>query len=403
MPEYTAEEAASRSGATREFVARMTSAGLVGDDDEVGFSDADIRRLQVLQSVERAGVPLDGLAALVKSGYLSLDFIDSAGTPVFTPLEDTTFSQLSEETGIPIGILATTREALGGLPPGPDDQVRQSELAVLPLVQLQHELGFQDRAIEQALRVYGDSLRRIAETEAEWFRSEIIEPMLAKGMTEDEVGRFAAEVGPRLTDVSDQAVIAIYHGQQSHSWLANITNGIALALENVGLHTVEHRVPAMCFLDISGYTNLTSKEGDQVAADLAEELRKVVQPAAMGQGGRAVKWLGDGVMFWFPDAKSGVLGAVEMIEGVEAGELPSAHVGVHAGPVVFQEGDYYGNTVNIAARIGEFARPGEVLVSQEVVDRADVGSSVSFREVGAVELKGVLEPMVLHAASSLGA
>jgi adenylate cyclase len=92
-----------------------------------------------------------------------------------------------------------------------------------------------------------------------------------------------------------------------------------------------------------------------------------------------------------------------MIEGVEAGELPSAHVGVHAGPVVFQEGDYYGNTVNIAARIGEFARPGEVLVSQEVVDRAVVGSSVSFREVGAVELKGVLEPMVLHAASSLGA
>jgi adenylate cyclase len=80
--------------------------------------------------------------------------------------------------------------------------------------------------------------------------------------------------------------------------------------------------------------------------------------------------------------------------------LPPAHVGVHAGPVVFQEGDYYGNTVNIAARIGEFARPGEVLVSQEVVDRADVGSSVSFREVGAVELKGVLEPIVLHAASS---
>jgi adenylate cyclase len=105
-------------------------------------------------------------------------------------------------------------------------------------------------------------------------------------------------------------------------------------------------------------------------------------------------------MFWFPNAVSGVMGAVQMIDGVEAEDLPRAHVGVHAGPVLFQEGDYYGNTVNMAARIGEFARPGEVLVSQEVVDRAEIGASISFREVGAVELKGVLEPMVLHAASS---
>src|ERR671918_2427234 len=123
MPEYSAEQAASRSGTTGEFVARMTSAGFVGGDDGVGFSDADIRRLQVLQNIERAGVPLDGLATLVNSGHLSLDFIDSAGQPVFTPLEDATFSQLSEETGIPIGVLATMREALGGPPPGPDDRV----------------------------------------------------------------------------------------------------------------------------------------------------------------------------------------------------------------------------------------------------------------------------------------
>ena len=400
MPEYSVEEAASRAGVTGGFVARMKSSGFVGDKDGAGFSDADIRMVQVLQSMERAGLPLEGLAALVKSGHLSLDFIESAGQSVFTPLEDTTFAQLSEDTEIPIGVLATIREAVGGLPPGPDDWIGQSELAVLPLVQLQHELGFRERAMERALRVFGDSLRRIAETEAEWFRSEIIQPMLAKGMTEDEVGRFAAEMSPRISEVSDQAVTAIYHSQQGHTWLGNIISGMAMALESAGLHTVEQTVPAMCFLDIAGYTSLTSEHGDQVAADLAEELRKVVQPPAMEHGGRAVKWLGDGVMFWFPDAGSGVVAAVEMIEGVEAGELPQAHVGVHAGPVVFQEGDYYGNTVNIAARIGEFARPGEVLVSQEVVDWAGVDSSVSFREVGAVELKGVLEPMVLHAASS---
>jgi adenylate cyclase len=379
----------------------MASAGLIGEPGDADFSDADIRRLQVLLHMERAGLPLDGVAHLVGGGAFSLEFIDSAGQPVFTPMEDATFSRLSEETGIPVGVLATMREAVGGQSPGPDDRVGQTELAVLPLVQLQHQLGFSDRAIEQALRVYGESLRRIAETEAEWFRSQIVHPMLAKGMSQDDVGRFAEEMSPRLSEVSDRAVMAIYHGQQGRSWLANIIDGMALALEQAGLHRVEPSVPAMCFLDITGYTSLTSEHGDQMAADLAERLRRVVQPPAMRHGGWAVKWLGDGVMFWFPNVGSGVMAAIEMLEDAARDGLPPAHVGLHAGTVVFQEGDYYGNTVNVAARIGEFARPGEVLVSQEVVDQSEVSSSIVFREVGAVELKGVLEPIVLHAASSI--
>jgi adenylate cyclase len=201
--------------------------------------------------------------------------------------------------------------------------------------------------------------------------------------------------------VTDRAVSAIYHGQQAHAWLTNIINGIALALQSAGLHTIEKSVPAMCFLDVTGYTQFTSERGDQVAADLVERLRKVVQPPTMNHGGRAVKWLGDGVMFWFPDAVSGVTAALQMVKDAERDESPPAHVGLHAGPVVYQEGDYYGNTVNVAARIGEFARPGEVLVSQDIVDRVDESSSIQFTQVGPVELKGVLEPIVLHAATAI--
>ena len=77
--------------------------------------------------------------------------------------------------------------------------------------------------------------------------------------------------------------------------------------------------------------------------------------------------------------------------------LPPAHVGIHAGPVVFQEGDYFGQTVNMASRIAADARHGEVLVSQEVVD-ASGGTDVIFTEIGPVELKGVSGAMRLHAA-----
>ncbi len=110
-----------------------------------------------------------------------------------------------------------------------------------------------------------------------------------------------------------------------------------------------------------------------------------------------MKWLGDGVMFYFPDPGHGVLAALDMVEGVATHGLPPARVGIHAGPVVFQEGDYFGRTVNIAARIAEYARPGEVLVSQEVVDAAD-GTPVMFTEIGPVELKGVSGTIRLHTA-----
>jgi adenylate cyclase len=86
-----------------------------------------------------------------------------------------------------------------------------------------------------------------------------------------------------------------------------------------------------------------------------------------------------------------------MVAGVSAAGLPPAHVGLHAGPVVFQEGDYYGQTVNLASRIAEYARPGEVLVSHEVVEAAD-GTGATFREIGPVELKGVSGAMRLYAA-----
>jgi adenylate cyclase len=150
----------------------------------------------------------------------------------------------------------------------------------------------------------------------------------------------------------------------------------------------------MCFLDITGYTRLTQERGDAAAADLAAKLARLVERTSMRHGGRPVRWLGDGVMFHFKDPGPGVVAALEMVPGVAEAGLPPAH----AGPVNFQEGDYHGQTVNVASRIADYARPGEVLVSQEVVDVSS-GVNVAFREIGPVELKGVAGAMRLNAAS----
>jgi adenylate cyclase len=153
----------------------------------------------------------------------------------------------------------------------------------------------------------------------------------------------------------------------------------------------------MCFLDMSGYTRLTEERGDEAAADLAARLAGSVHQASERHRGKVVKWLGDGVMIHFREAGPAVLAALEMVQEASRSGLPPARVGLHAGSVVFQGGDYFGRTVNIAARIGEYARPGEVLVSQDVVDVAGL-DDVDFTAIGPVELKGVSEPLPLHSA-----
>jgi adenylate cyclase len=229
----------------------------------------------------------------------------------------------------------------------------------------------------------------------------VLEPLLAAGYSAQQIGRAASEVSEGSTPLGEQALLALYRGQLTHVWRANIIGSLEFVLARAGLHTRLEHPPAMCFLDITGYTRLTQERGDAAAADLAEQLGRLVQRAAVRHGGRPVKWLGDGVMFHFKDPGPGVVAALEMGEGVVEAGLPPAHVGLHAGPVIFQEGDYYGTTVNVASRIAEYARPGEVLVSQQVVDAAgDV--PVAFREIGPVELKGVGGAIRLHAASRAG-
>src|SRR5262249_14058168 len=115
---------------------------------------------------------------------------------------------------------------------------------------------------------------------------------------------------------------------------------------------------------------------------------RLVQRSSVQHGGRQIKWLGDGVMFYFDDPGPGVRAALEMVGGLADAGLPPAHVGLHAGPVLFQEGDYFGQTVNLSARIADYARQGEVLVSRAVAD-ASREKTIAFADIGQVELKGV--------------
>jgi adenylate cyclase len=395
MADYSRAEAAAHAGVTADDLSRLIELGIVRPRAGDRFTPGDVRRTGFAQSLNAAGISLDGFGEAIGRGAISLDFLDAPLFERFSALSGETFQQLSDRTGVPLQLLTVMREATGSAPPGAEDLVRDGELAIAAFIEVQLAAGFRPNAIERLLRVQGDSLRRIAETEADWWRSEVIEPALVAGKSPDEFA--ASELGALVNVRAEASMRALYQAHQTHAWTTNIIAGMETRLAAVGLHSRLERPPAMCFLDITGYTSLTQERGDEAAAQLAAQLARLVQRTSVQHGGRPVKWLGDGVMFYFPDPGPGVVAALDMVEGVIGAGLPPAHVGLHAGPVIFQEGDYYGQTVNVASRIAEYARPGEVLVSQAVVDACHE-AGLAFREIGPVELKGVAGATRLHAA-----
>jgi adenylate cyclase len=185
----------------------------------------------------------------------------------------------------------------------------------------------------------------------------------------------------------DRALLAGLRRQQELVWTEGLVEHIEDELEAAGTLGRPGRVPAMCFLDLVGYTRLTEEQGDAAAAALAESLALLVNRSARERGGVPIKWLGDGVMLHFREPAGAVVSALDLVGQLPEAGLPPAHVGVVAGPVVIQGGDYFGRTVNLAARIAARAGPGQVLVSQRVAESTPP-QGVRFVELGARQLKG---------------
>jgi len=152
---YTRQEVAQRAGVDPGYVDRLVELGILTPAAAEAFSPGDVLRARWLQSLERAGVPLEGLAAAVRDGVLSFSFLDVAAYDQFAGLSGTTFQQLSAQTGIPLELLMVVREAFGFAEPRPEHQVHDNELSVVPLLQLQLSKGFRPVVIQRWLRVYG--------------------------------------------------------------------------------------------------------------------------------------------------------------------------------------------------------------------------------------------------------
>lgn len=154
------------------------------------------------------------------------------------------------------------------------------------------------------------------------------------------------------------------------------------------------------FADLAGYSMLTELEGDEAAADLAIGFAAAVGRMASEHDAELVRHIGDAVLVHGADAAETVELGLRLNEELGAGPLfPLLHAGIHTGPAVKRAGEWWGATVNVAARVGAAAEAGELLLSEATVMAADRSGFSGLKSLGPRRFKNISEPVWVYSAS----
>jgi class 3 adenylate cyclase len=249
-----------------------------------------------------------------------------------------TYQEFCAERGIGLATVQRLHDALGFGPPAPSDRAR------------------------------ADALRRLTQAEVELYEAQVEQRLREAGASEQDLLERGGAAGARVPPLFEEVLVAVYRRHRQHVWLDHSIGHVERILEANGLHRRLEQPPCVCFVDLTGYTRLTEERGDAAAAELAGRLAALIEGISRGYA------------------------ALEMVAQAPGAGLPLTHIGIHCGPVVFQDGDVYGTTVNIAARLSARAAPGgEVLVSRPAADR--IPHPDHLEPLGPVELKGVAHPL----------
>ena len=105
-------------------------------------------------------------------------------------------------------------------------------------------------------------------------------------------------------------------------------------------------------------------------------------------------------MLHFRDPRGAVRATLDLVDAIADAGLPPGHAGISAGPLVGRDGDYFGHTVNLAARLSGVATAGVILVTREVMDATGRADGIRFEPVGEVALKNVAAPVAAFRAGA---
>ena len=392
----TRQQVIALSGLSDEDIAQCERAGLIsaarGDGDaEPGYRYTELTKLHIVRQVAEASGGVEEVVRSARAGAFDLSLLQMF-LPETGEMEGRTLTEVLKGTPVTVDeVQAMLRAA--GLPDAPPDvPLRVDTVEVLEHVIALCALPLPEEARLHSVRTTSEAVRRAAETQVQIFRQHIEEPLLGYCQEAN------AEARATIASIAEHTVPAIvamtnwlHRSHLEHAVLEAVTSDMMEAVR--GGAQVRTGDPVVVFVDLVGFTPLTDGAGDHRAAQVAATFEDVVIDSCRARGGRIVKMLGDGALLLFTDCQAAVRASLEIVGATHRAGLPRVRIGVHRGPVVSHAGDVFGLTVNVAARINEYARPREVLVSAEVAPDGIPG--VELEEIGEVSLKGVPRPVSL--------
>ena len=396
----TEHELADRVGASAEQVRSLVDLGILEPRDG-GFERRDVARARVVLHLETMGIEPSALAEAIHSGHLRLGYFESAGRR--HPRADRTFRDIAGEIGIPFEALERVYVAFGLPRPEPDERVREEDLEAIQLLPALFAAGLDETDVLRIARVWGDSARRVAQYLPHYFHTAVEPRFRDQGMRDNEAYEAAIrQVGVRTGRSGENLLGWLFRRHSEVFMNVHQFEHVEAALDEAGIRErTAVRPEGIAFADLSGYTRLTEEGGDEAAAEMALALAQLAGETAARHRGMTVKLLGDGALLHFADPGDAVRASLDIVDEAPARGLPPAHVGVNAGPLLFDQGDYFGRTINVASRIVGLARPGQVLVGEALVGAVP---EVGFRlgEIGTFEVKGVADPIRIFEATRDG-
>ena len=391
---HSLREAADLVGVSPATLKRWAETGVIPEHDATkdGWTPAAVAHARMVARLRDRGHTLDELRQAGAEGRLAFGFVED-----LFPDEgrgEVTFEQAAEETGLEPALVERIWSSLGFAPRRPET-ISQEDLRALKYVASVLEAGFPLVAFLQLLRVYGQSLSRIADAETRLFHIYVHEPLMRQGIPglqmAEEMEDLARDLLPLASPIMDYL-----HQRFLHDFVErDVVGHMEVELdESVDLGRV--RV-AIAFADLAGYTRFTEEAGEEEALSTVERFIDAVTET-LPEDARVIKTIGDEVMVVGTDVGALVDWAVGFQRLWD--ERPDPRIGIHSGVALYRDGDYYGRDVNLAARVVARARGGEVVVSDSVMEEVGDVEYLTFENIGQVKLKGFDEPRRLSRANA---
>jgi adenylate cyclase len=333
--------------------------------------------LRLVRYLDEQGARGEDLEEAVRTGTLGSLALELA---LRSPGDPVAFPEAAARAGLEIAEAAALWRALGLPDP------RHSSIALTPaqvetlqvLAETGRSLLGTDTTLQLA-RVLGGSIALLAEALVDAFRVKVEMPRRFAGEPYSEVvedyARTASVMFPALAQVVADVLRTHVLAVSRSAWALDAERATVTRELTVG------------FADLVGYTRSARALSPAELAAAIGRFESHVGDVVSSVGGRLVKLIGDEAMFVVDDPAEGSELALELVRMLRGDrQLPPVRIGLAAGPVVAYHGDYYGDIVNLAARLVKVAEPGEVLVSQSVTDKPSNG--IDYEPIELPPLKG---------------